>query len=250
MGQNLEISRVIGDHITTLSRLAEHADHRFMDWLMPGNEVLELLRAPIAVVPPESERLSRYGVERVIDYAILTHGRLEEIVPDHTRRMNLERFMAKHYGVLVDTPFTEEHLRVVEGRPDNLYADPAMKALLLGGLDPVVGKLDVRDQDTLRIIRFSRRFPPSSGIVDGLCQNFNTIFYPAERDVPYNKFSRNGWSEVAGRVQHILREIGLWAPIVWTTAERARRIELGVDEEHAMRIRIDEIRRRHGKPTS
>ena len=44
MGQNLEISRVIGDHITTLSRLAEHADHRFMDWLMPGNEGLELLR--------------------------------------------------------------------------------------------------------------------------------------------------------------------------------------------------------------
>lgn len=67
--------------------------------------------------------LTEHGLEWNWQYARLSAAKLADLVPNRQDRQFVERYMAQQYGLLVDTQFTEEMLRDLQGQPRNILVD-------------------------------------------------------------------------------------------------------------------------------
>lgn len=174
--------------------------------------------------------LYKAGIKFGWQYARLTWTGLYKIFPDPKDRRQVLFHMADFYGLVPEMPITEEIMRLVNKRPVNLFEVPGMKELLGQSVDDIiVPKLTESQRYTFSNVRYGRRFPPSSFTLDALLNNWEPLFTPDEEEAA---FVDDSWLLLTRRIHEILNEHGLWTPLVWTQAERARRIELGWDEQY------------------
>ncbi len=173
------------------------------------DRLLEQLRAPIPDFGMESLRAG--GVDFVWQFTQLTRARLTELCGD--KAFAMRRTFAQR-GLLIDTVFTEEQMRVILERPANLFAVEGMETLLfarivdtpeiVNAFDAAGVTADVRTMITKRLAEHRLPF---------------TLLNAA---VHWPVVTSGIMGAYATHVQTALARLGLWAPLVWTSEERTR----------------------------
>ncbi|HCC83702.1 TPA: hypothetical protein DEP96_02545 [Candidatus Uhrbacteria bacterium] len=79
---------------------------------------------------PELNGLTKHGLRKNWQFAVLSPTMFAELVPDWRERKLIESFMTNEYGLFHDTAFSERMLRNLQGRPTDITANKAMLAVL------------------------------------------------------------------------------------------------------------------------
>ncbi|MCR4312073.1 MAG: hypothetical protein NUV56_02200 [Candidatus Uhrbacteria bacterium] len=192
------------------------------------------------------KKFSARGIHFGHQYARLTWETLREILPNREELAKATRQLAQYHGLLPDMRVPEDVMRVVLHRPTNLFAVEGMEEFLAAKVnDAIVPKLTEAEIGTLDDVRYTQRLAPSSYAINNLIENWHAIFNPkSEGEV--DQADSESWLKLSTRIHEILAERGLWTNVVWTNAERARRIQLGWDLAHEMDRRIAEVQKRNG----
>lgn len=103
-----------------------------------GLSLIDALKHKFTAQDPDpANKLPALGIRFGWQYAKLTHGELERLVPDRKSRAGIMVVLAA-MGLLPDTQFSEEHLRYFQGRPSNLFVDQIKIALAMLSIDAFI----------------------------------------------------------------------------------------------------------------
>ncbi len=227
------------DQVTFLCYSAEAAVQR--QGSMTNEDMLAVLRMSVQkaftsapdYVAKTAGTLHDAGVVYGWQYAQLSTSRLTEIVGVVQSMTAVRLFMAKEHGLMPDTHFSEADLREVHERPRNLYAVDGMAERLGLRLASSEGRAlfakhhvpdDVRDRiagelyETVMsstILDMVTNWPIVERVLTGEGRNY---FVTARRIADIEAHGT-----VDKRLERLLAELGLWAPLVWTDEERDAR---------------------------